>query len=80
MSIIDLVEGIELPVRGVAQGPRPDDDHHQAFNEAFSDAVTKYAAMRSGRPTEGQKLSVTLSIVVSVENPGRIEGYVVDVG
>jgi hypothetical protein len=50
------------------------------FNEAFSDAVTKYAAMRSGRPTEGQKLSVTLSIVVSVENPGRIEGYVVDVG
>jgi hypothetical protein len=57
-----------------------EDRHRAAFNEAFSDAVTKYAAMRSGRPTEGQKLSVTLSIVVSVENPGRIEGYVVDVG
>lgn len=69
------------PVRGVsgeAGSFRSDHDHHQGFNEAFDKAVQKYADMRG--PTDGQKLSVTLSVIVSVENPGRIEGYVVDLG
>lgn len=78
----DMIFRGELkPVRGVSGTPgsmRPDGDHHQGFNEAFDDAIAKYAEMRG--PTPGQKLSVTLSVVVSVENPGRIEGYVVDLG
>lgn len=69
------------PVRGVsgeAGTSRSGNDHHQGFNEAFDDAVAKYAQMRG--PTDGQQLSVTLSVIVSVQNPGRIEGYVVDLG
>lgn len=80
---IDMIfEGELTPVRGVSgtRGAvaRPDGDHHQGFNEAFDDAIEKYATMRG--PTRGEKLSVTLSVIVSVENPGRIEGYVVDLG
>jgi len=78
----DMVfRGALQPVRGVsgtAGGSRPDNDHHQGFNEAFDAAIEKYAKMRG--PTTGEKLSVTLSVIVSVENPGRIEGYLVDLG
>lgn len=76
-----ILEGALQPVRGVSGKPgsvRPDKDHHQGFNEAFEDAVRRYAEMHP--PTHGEKLSVTLSVIVSVENPGRIEGYVVDLG
>jgi len=73
-----VLRGELQPVRGVSGERRPELDHHQGFNQAFEDAIDRYAKMHG--PTSGEKLSVTLSVIVSVENPGRIEGYVVDLG
>ena len=76
-----IFRGELVPVRGVSGEPgsfRQEGDHHQGFNEAFDAAVARYAEMHG--PTPGAKLNVTLSVIVSVQNPGRIEGYVVDLG
>lgn len=78
-----LAEGRLRPVRGTAPG-RDDHKHHLGFDEALNNAIDEYARMRGGDegvgPTAGQKLAVTLSVVVSVTNPGRIELYVADLG
>jgi hypothetical protein len=61
-------------IRGEAHGPVPR-DHHRGFDLALEDAVRKFAEQNG--PTNGPvELTVTFSVLVTVTNPGRIEGYV----
>lgn len=61
-------------IRGEAHGPEPR-DHHRGFNRALEDAVARFATENG--PTDGPvELTVTYSVLVTVTNPGRIEGYV----
>ena len=64
--------------RGIAQAPEPR-DHHRGFNRALEDAVRKFADENG--PTDAQvELTVTFGVLVTVTNPGRIEGYVATLG
>jgi hypothetical protein len=61
-------------IRGEARGPVPR-DHHRGFDLALEDAVRQFAEQNG--PTNGPvELKVTFSVLVTVTNPGRIEGYV----
>ena len=62
---------MEVRGEGSAQGPG---DHHHGFNRALDDAVRDYAE-RFGRTDDPVPLTVTFGVVVTVTNPGRIEGY-----
>ena len=58
---------------GSAEGPEPR-DHHRGFDRALEDAVRDYAEKFG--PTNGAvPLTVTFGVLVTVTNPGRIEGY-----
>ena len=50
-------------------------DHHRGFDRALEDAVRRFAE-ENGPTTEPVELSVTFGVMVTVTNPGRIEGYV----
>lgn len=65
-------------IRGETHGPEPR-DHHRGFNRALEDAVRKFAE-ENGPTTEPVELSVTFGVLVTVTNPGRIEGYVATLG
>ncbi len=58
---------------GSAQGPEPR-DHHRGFDRALEDAVRNYAK-DVGRTDNPVPLTVTFGVLVTVTNPGRIEGY-----
>ena len=64
-------------IRGEAHGPEPR-NHHRGFDRALEDAVRRFA--EDNGPTQGAvELTVTFSVIVTVTNPGRIEGYVATV-
>jgi hypothetical protein len=63
---------------GTAQGPEPR-DHHRGFNRALEDAVRDYAE-KFGRTDSPVPLTVTFGVLVTVTNPGRIEGYTAQLG
>lgn len=58
---------------GSAEGPEPR-DHHRGFDRALEDAVRDYAE-KFGATERPVPLSVTFGVLVTVTNPGRIEGY-----
>lgn len=61
-------------IRGEARSPVPR-DHHRGFDLALEDAVRRFA--EENGPTDGAvELTVTFGVMVTVTNPGRIEGYV----
>lgn len=64
---------------GESSGRRADNDHHAGFNEALDDALARWA---SGKEpfSEPLEVSLELSVYVTKENPGRIEGYKVTLG
>ena len=63
-----------IPEEGITGFARPTlGDHHRAFNAALDDAVANYA--EAVGPSETTELVVSFRIFVSVQNPGRIEGY-----
>ena len=65
-------------IRGESHGPVPR-DHHRGFDRALEDAVRRFA--EDNGPTQGAvELTVTFSVMVTVTNPGRIEGYVATIG
>jgi hypothetical protein len=64
---------------GEAPGGRTDRDHHQGFNDALEDAVQRWAEGREPF-SDPMEISVQLSVYVTKENPGRIEGYKVTIG
>ena len=65
-------------IRGESHGPVPR-DHHRGFDRALEEAVRRFA--EENGPTDGQvELTVTFGVLVTVTNPGRIEGYVATIG
>jgi hypothetical protein len=74
------MSSMETPGRGEAGQARR--AHHQGFDKALEKAVEDWAEKRAEAtpPDETVELTVTLKVKVSKTNPGRIEGYVVDVG
>ena len=65
-------------IRGESHGPVPR-DHHRGFDRALEDAVRRFA--EENGPTNGPvELTVTFGVIVTVTNPGRIEGYVATIG
>lgn len=77
---MDTPEGsFQARFSGESRGRRGDGDHHAGFNEALDRAIEKWAEGREpfSDPIE---ISVALSVYVSKENPGRIEGYNVTIG
>lgn len=65
-------------IRGEARSPVPR-DHHRGFDLALEDAVRRFAEEHG--PTDGPvELSVKFGVLVTVTNPGRIEGYVATLG
>ena len=65
----------DFPEGGISGfSPSTVGDHHRGFNAALDDAVSKYAEFQGG-PTDALPFSVSFVVFVSVENPGRIEGY-----
>ena len=65
-------------IRGESHGPVPR-DHHRGFDQALEDAVRRFA--EENGPTNGPvELTVTFGVLVTVTNPGRIEGYVATLG
>jgi hypothetical protein len=65
-------------IRGEAHGREPR-SHSSGFDRALEDAVRKFAE-ENGPTDEPVELSVTFGVMVTVTNPGRIEGYVATLG
>ncbi len=77
------MSSLEIPGSGEAGAREERQSHHQGFNEALDHAVEDWARNRGDRstaPGEHVELQVTLKVLVSKTNPGRIEGYVVGIG
>ena len=57
---------------GRAEGLEPH-DHHLGFDRALEAAVQEFA--KEGPTERPVPLTVTFGVLVTVTNPGRIEGY-----
>ena len=64
---------------GESAGRRTDNDHHAGFNEALDEALGRWAHGKEPF-AEPMEVSIQLSVFVTKENPGRIEGYKVTIG
>ena len=71
-----------LEVPGLGEAGEPRQAHHLGFDKALDRAVDDWASNRSEAtpPGETVELQVTLRVKVSKTNPGRIEGYVAEIG
>ena len=64
--------------RGEAHGREPR-SHSSGFDRALEDAVRRFAE-ENGPTDEPVELTVKFGVMVTVTNPGRIEGYVASIG
>ena len=66
-------------IRGESHGPVPRRPSPGISTARSEDAVRRFA--EENGPTDGPvELTVTFGVMVTVTNPGRIEGYVATVG
>jgi hypothetical protein len=53
--------------------------HHRGFDRALDDAVRRFAEENEA-PFGPEELTVTFGVIVTVTNPGRIDGYTATLG